>query len=55
VQYPGHSEDTEQVDCQELRWFYQNVQQGNRQELWDVLQVIQVAPANKFQTAHAAY
>jgi hypothetical protein len=55
VKYPGHGEGTEQVDRQEVRRFYQDVQESNREERQDVLYVIQVAPANKFDTAHAAY
>jgi len=53
MQYPGHCEETKQVDRHELCWVNQRVQESYQQEWWNVLQVIQVAPANKFNTADA--
>lgn len=55
VQNPGYCVDSKQVDCQEFRWVGQCIEESYCDERNNVLQVIQVAPANKFDTSDAAY
>ena len=55
VQNPGYRVDSKQVDCQEFCWVGQCIEESYCDEWNNVLQVIQVAPANKYDTSDAAY
>jgi len=53
VQNPGYCEDSKQVYCQAFCWVGQCIEESYCDERKYVLQVIQVAPANKFDTSDA--
>jgi hypothetical protein len=53
VQNPGHSNDAEEVNRHKQWWASQYVKKRCRQIWYDVLQVIQVGPENKCDTANA--